>query len=210
MSIHLKSVAALAAIFALTCGAARAGQIDYVLSGDAGGYYAQDANPNLMAFSTRLVFDWTGTPPGVDDTGVARLIPLSQGLLGNGGSTGQLTINFAYPTFLGIGEGPNVGAAGIITDENGALVLHAEWLSPALTGYVGGPLASTPVTFNFMDVLYAQGAGHSYTVFLDTLADAHFSASNAPEPAQWTLMLTGFGLLGAALRRRGAAAVKAA
>jgi hypothetical protein len=199
MNVGLKAAVVTAGLLAPVWGApALAAQMDYRLSGMASGEYAQDANPNLRSFTNvPVVFNWIGQPPGTD-VGVAQIVPVSDGMLRAGNA--NLTLEFAFPTYVGFGEGSNDGLAGIITNEGG-FVLHAVWGGPGLSGYLGdGLLASTPVTFQFMDVLYAQGPGHTYTIFTDTLSNASFAALAVPEPSDWGLMLLGFSLVGAALR----------
>ena len=54
---------------------------------------------------------------------------------------------------------------------------------------------------------YAGGASNAGTLF--RIADAGFVTASVPEPATWGLMLAGFGMVGAAMRRRSEAAVAA-
>ena len=74
----------------------------------------------------------------------------------------------------------------------------------SLSGTLGNPLALAPYSVSF------AGVAHSFTVAgaegqlgFDDIA---FGTGAVPEPITWTLMITGFGLTGVAMRRRTAVA----
>ncbi|MBU1378578.1 MAG: PEPxxWA-CTERM sorting domain-containing protein [Alphaproteobacteria bacterium] len=64
---------------------------------------------------------------------------------------------------------------------------------------------------NFQIALPVPGQTYSYASFaqIDVTRISIASAAPAPEPAAWTLMITGFGVAGVALRRRRSVAMAA-
>jgi PEP-CTERM motif len=81
-------------------------------------------------------------------------------------------------------------------------------VSPSTTSFVipGSALAAGQdylLDINFDDRITGTDAnGVPTTVFFDTHTDVSFSTAAVPEPAAWTLLLSGFGAAGVALRRR--------
>ncbi|MFS0735548.1 PEPxxWA-CTERM sorting domain-containing protein [Sphingomonas sp. 1P06PA] len=122
---------------------------------------------------------------------------------------------------IDLGSSLRFGAAsdlGIIGFGDSATGLGAVFRSPALIGY-DGRSSIGPVPLTFLGVATGMGGGSSFATpaLLDTyghgghhggpritaVANATFTAvvSAVPEPAAWALMIGGFGLVGAALRR---------
>ena len=81
----------------------------------------------------------------------------------------------------------------------------ADWLranrtSFAFTSYQTGQLFLVGVTPNVS--LCNVGSGPATICSFSSSLTGNFSASAVPEPASWAMMVGGFGLLGATMRRR--------
>lgn len=76
-------------------------------------------------------------------------------------------------------------------------VTTSSWINATLGGVVGTS-GKVRVKFTADSGAYDRGG-----IGLDNLSLTGTLASTAPEPAAWAMMLTGFGLAGAILRRRG-------
>ena len=205
---YLKAAAAAVGLLAITCAApATAERFDYRLTGTGAGYIMVGDDPFHVTFSgLDMAFDWIGSTPGID-IGLAVLNPVSSGTLCSAVCVGTpLTIDFAFPTFMGFGEGLSNGIAGIVTAEAGTTVSHAAWTGAGLVDYLGDtPLSPIPVILLFMDAFQGHNYGTDTTVVVESLTDARFSATALPEPAEWALLIAGFGVCGGALRRQRAA-----
>jgi len=83
-------------------------------------------------------------------------------------------------------------------------------VDPSLRGYdlrgPAGPVTNRPIDFLNFDTPLSTSLGE-LVLFDDDSSFVRFSASLAgtavPEPANWAMMIGGFGLVGGALRRRG-------
>lgn len=204
-------LAAAAAALSLGVGGAQAAtvtplRLDYAITAQAGGTYLYDfdlvLDNNDGSWVAGQEWDWivfgdragsVNAPSGFCPTGcsqadLARITPITPGLTGNGSGGGF--------------QGPMVQWNG----------------GPALPGWeptaVGQKLEWTYTS----SILLSQGALYWSTVVVgDGARAAQFNVANltsaqltppsaAPEPAAWALMIGGFGLAGAALRRRRALA----
>lgn len=110
---------------------------------------------------------------------------------------------FAVPANIAFyfhpGGGPTTGEGGFIDFVTGqkVLILH----SPAFTGYDG----TTDLTDTDLDFGSADGFTTPFgTARVITASTLRLTTSSAavPEPAAWALFVGGFGLIGAASRRR--------
>lgn|GEM_PF-2343678 len=62
------------------------------------------------------------------------------------------------------------------------------------------------VRFDILDNLVPEGfLNDTYTTYGVGLSEVSFVAAPVPEPATWAMMIAGFGIIGAAMRRRAAA-----
>lgn len=80
--------------------------------------------------------------------------------------------------------------------------------------YVGSPVGQQTQSeyFAFMNFNFTDGDSYDAVVFSNTGSDGfesdnHTIGNNVPEPATWALMISGFGLVGFAARRRREASV---
>lgn len=107
------------------------------------------------------------------------------------------TLNYQFRLQQGseTGSGFRVSAStGDSVDSFDAIL--ANWASgPALT-FVG---TGGAVTLTFLDITTSGGASN---LALDDVRLTNDATSGTPEPASWALMICGFGMAGAALRRR--------
>ena len=154
-----------------------------------------------------------GGPPTVDNGGY-RGSPFKNDVLG---STGKRFPSYYLPADFGMTDNEGLflnSLVGAFTDASGAI------LSPFSLGRVGSDGASTlvgfsgglgagvtRVQFGLNDDLFSDNTG-GLQVCVDHGDDACFrkfyggGPAAVPEPASWALMIGGFGLAGAALRRR--------
>jgi PEP-CTERM putative exosortase interaction domain len=72
----------------------------------------------------------------------------------------------------------------------------------------GDPLAAQTIAFNStaqfvkFDILSNYAEGTIYDPYASGLSEVRFNSAPVPEPATWAMMIAGFGLAGAAMRRR--------
>ncbi|MBV8972518.1 MAG: PEP-CTERM sorting domain-containing protein [Sphingomonadaceae bacterium] len=134
------------------------------------------------------------------------------------GATDFAFAGYNLPSFIGI---TNIGVFS--SADPATNLLGSAWTyTPAPSGadsYTGGNFVpdlyfGSVVTgsYDTYDQVVATTAGSSYHVVFDYSNRANpsgfratTSASTAPEPATWALMIGGFGLVGASLRRRSVA-----
>ncbi|MBS0331409.1 MAG: PEPxxWA-CTERM sorting domain-containing protein [Proteobacteria bacterium] len=124
--------------------------------------------------------------------------------------TGKQSWVLDYTLSAGLNLVPNTDAAGT----TGLLGLTGKVLGDGevelfATNYTIGDTDPT-FLYGIMDQLNAtSGAGESFVQLAAAPADSNFkgvSFAPVPEPAAWALMIGGFGLVGAAVRRRRVAA----
>ncbi len=117
--------------------------------------------------------------------------------------SGNATSSFVFLTLYDISSGFSVAYSTVAPD-----ISDTSFLVP------GGILKAGDqyeLDTNFSDRIGGtDGNGVSTTIFFDTHTDVLFTASAAPEPAAWALMLAGVAGLGGALRRRRTASAAAA
>jgi hypothetical protein len=149
-----------------------------------------------------------------NDSAVPSNAPKGAISIGDGGlqkwvrdpKTGQWSLEYTLSAGLNlVADTAAAGTTGLLslTGElvNGEVELFA-------TNYTIGDTDPT-FLFGITDLLSAtSGAGESFTVLATAAADTTFKGvafaptAAVPEPQAWALMLAGFGLAGAALRRR--------
>ncbi|HLZ75156.1 MAG TPA: PEPxxWA-CTERM sorting domain-containing protein [Phenylobacterium sp.] len=184
------ALAAIAGALGLTAQSAQATPITFIETVNASGMLGADV------FSDALV-TFTGTADTTDVVGAYQIshLPISVDVAGLGSAA--FTDDFLL---YANNNGPNIGMGDITT---GLALL-----------YVGGPLGGYDLQSNFSLTGISQknlGASYNTTAgafsFRTTAETATFQAQlgAVPEPAAWALMISGFGLAGAALRRRRAA-----
>ena len=116
--------------------------------------------------------------------------------------TGTAPVATVTPTFTGFPSGTTFGSYSHLFD----MTLASSYRAGYLAGFGGSTGAAETALIN------ASRDGKAYlnihtTVF--TGGEIRGFLARAPEPATWGLMLLGFGLAGAGLRRRRAEAVRA-
>jgi hypothetical protein len=143
---------------------------------------------------------------GLNENGSATTTPI----IGTNGTTNVITLTFDNPvaafgagfTYAVINNQP-VGNAPLISafDSNGGLIASydLEALAPIRSG-------GTNNFFLFRGI-DGQGTGiKSFTMQgAFVIAAGSFTNAAVPEPASWAMLIAGFGLTGAAMRRRRAA-----
>lgn len=185
--------ACLTAGFALSIATpAAAAPIEYTLTG----LFTQTGTTGEIAATITALGDTSEAFADIIDGETTRIVPLSGISLTVGGQTSQIAgpaLFFTLPGFGFSGFSP-------IEDVLDGLIFE----SAGLIGYDGvSAVGPTDVT-----VAVAQlTIGGRLVAF--TARDARFSAAAVPEPASWAMMIAGFGLAGAALRRGRRVAVPA-
>lgn len=96
---------------------------------------------------------------------------------------------------------------GITYQDNSVVFIGNPPGAPASLDQNFGPVATTlrQGSVDWLTYDYSRGTEIEYA-YARVSSDAVYSVSSAvPEPANWALMIAGFGMVGGALRRRGAA-----
>jgi hypothetical protein len=78
-------------------------------------------------------------------------------------------------------------------------------LTPSLTSSSGGQtltVANVPIMNGVMNTIEVKGVTSSSNVAATYTGTATFARTAVPEPASWALLIGGFGLIGATMRRR--------
>ena len=134
--------------------------------------------------------------------------------LGDGGLQKWSLINGSWMLDYTLADGLNLVANGAASGTTGLLGLTGEVVNGEVelfaTNYTIGDTDQTYL-YGITDLLSAtttRPAGEQFTQLAIAPADSTFKGvafAPVPEPATWALMLGGFGVAGAALRRRRAA-----
>jgi PEP-CTERM motif len=119
-----------------------------------------------------------------------------------------LTFNFA--------GSPIIDQVKFYIDDSGAggvFAPSAILIDGLATSYVNGGVTNSLLTVNLTG-LNLTGGSHTIQ-FLDSpewvfVSEIEFFSTAVPEPATWAMMLTGFGIIGGALRRRKRAGISVA
>ena len=164
--------------------AASSALITYTFSGNFTGTLHGDA------FTADAVFTGVGDSATVTDIGGVHFVPLS---LMSAVADGE-TYVISTPTYLGfinnlVGLAPQANPFGSAV--NG--------FSDAMNGYDGAAHATVALETFYVGVAFATNHG---SVTLSSARNLSFGAAAVPEPASWAMMVGGFGLIGAAMRRR--------
>ncbi|WP_372786345.1 PEPxxWA-CTERM sorting domain-containing protein [Phenylobacterium sp.] len=113
----------------------------------------------------------------------------------------SVAFNFTLPTGFG-------GSAGGSTDTNIVLGIFDQgavnWTNPTTLNFGNGGVLQISLsneTFNTGFLSFTPGQHNGADVYA-TFKLVHDSLPGVPEPASWALMIGGFGMAGAALRRR--------
>jgi hypothetical protein len=162
---------------------------------------------------------------GVDRGKGTAVLNTTGNALGTDASTPIGGPDITFDTFIVIQDlvgGHGDGAIRFINDDGTLDTVHLFTLDASNISYAGDtinlvvPLADLPSNgrsigaygFNMWPRYNSLAANTFVASFLP--GDHNFSASYAPEPAAWALMIAGFGLSGAAVRRRRALATRPA
>ena len=126
--------------------------------------------------------------------------------LGAGATGIDLTLKMA--TEVGYGQSPLT--ATIYTLSGAALASSGAFYNSAGPRAWDAKAWSTALgTGSYIFELYGVGNGNAWDVLVDdVILNQVGSANTVPEPASWALLITGFGLTGAAMRRRTAAIIQ--
>jgi hypothetical protein len=182
--------------------------------------------------SAQLVtYSWTTTSPGFgthvsQPTTATFQVALSAVLSGQINYSDITNIQLAYPgltfdSFTATSNG--LDNAAFVNPVTGAFIFHDVNQGLGVVGYQGGLFSSTflsitidsrygplgqPLT-SVADQFNALNNGSPYAGFPTAgfwTASFPSLGSAVPEPATWAMMIIGFGMIGGALRRRGAKA----
>lgn len=115
-----------------------------------------------------------------------------------GGTTYQWTVNNASGTVFDIGPGTLVGQANYVGSGWVDTVVSYDFLIPHSA-------ASFSASFRFGGAGFQGGADESWGIDNWSLSAITRGGPVIPEPATWAMMIAGFALVGAAMRRRRAA-----
>lgn len=175
--------------------AAGNGQVDAhytVVSSDA---------PGVVVGSSALTYY---DPAYLQDGPMSRIV----NALGNGNGTAGTTTTFATTFNLAGFDAMNATISGqVLFDNFGEIFLNGNQVGSTATGF--DSLTPFGTSNNFFAaglntlsfVLHNQGGPEAFQVSGLTVTAAPLAAA-VPEPASWALMLVGFGMTGAAVRRR--------
>jgi hypothetical protein len=191
----MKSVLALGTALALAIAApASAAQITYTFTG------AFDGTLNGNTFTGSIAtFTGVGDTTTVSTNGFSNLVALSSLSAFSGGTT----YNVSTPaTFYVNGNGyAGIAFGDLNGDDN-----YFSGINVALLGY-DGISNFGPVAIDYTDNVIANFSTDNGAVTLNNATNGTFSAvvdasAAVPEPATWGMMILGFGLVGAGMRRR--------
>jgi hypothetical protein len=198
--------AALIGACTLTCalgGEVSAHVADYTLTGTVDGVFTGAGGPtpfsnvqaSLLAVADTTTLD---VKPG------ANFFQLSGATFSLSGLATE-TLDVGANAAFGVGTGVNTGKAAFGTFSGGAFTPSVVMASPLFGGWAGtsgiGPFGLTSVKFSDGYPVTISSLVSGDVIEIETFRDPIFSAS-VPEPGTWAVMLIGFGIAGAALRRR--------
>ncbi|WP_426167566.1 PEPxxWA-CTERM sorting domain-containing protein [Sandarakinorhabdus sp. DWP1-3-1] len=188
------AVAALLTMSTIAFSAPAAAAIQtYTISGTGSGSLGGvgfDASPFVLT----LVGDTANIAP--IGPGTVALDPLVSASFVIGGSSGTLSI----ATRLGTAGSGTI----VFFSRSGGSDLFDFFLSgPVDIGAAFGPVTGTGVFAlnQFTDVATTAGA-LTFTSSSDVIFSGGLAGAAVPEPASWAMLIAGFGLVGAAMRRR--------
>jgi hypothetical protein len=182
--VTLSRLALLACAGALSIAASQASAATYIITGVGSG------SLNGTAFSNKsFTFTLVGSPSS--GTSVDPLTSAKVTIAGFAETTFQIATRLRESgTFLYLSRG-----------SNGSDLFGMQFLSPLnLTAANPGSQALSAFTSSFTGVDTSLGA-LTFTS-IDQVTFTSTLAAPVPEPATWAMMIAGFGLVGAAMRRR--------
>jgi hypothetical protein len=201
MPRHIRSLG-LAAVIAACAAAASATTITYDFRAVGWGYTVPGGSFGRTPFEIRVTGD---SSTFFEDPGVAHGAFAETGrIYGDGGSS---ELKIVAPTGFLVLEGAQAGELAVGADIGGVVLTNHLLSAPQFATWDGiSPLGPIPVSIlEFGYIELNLGAGPD--LYFTRLEDATFSAS-VPEPAEWAMLLLGFGGLGLALRGRCATGVR--
>ena len=178
----MKKFLAVAGLALTLAAPAFAAQVSYILSGTFTGTLA--GNP----FATDVVFTGVGDTSTAVDGGNYTAVELSSLSAVAGGVTYTLVGDYNFFA--------NINGISGFQLRTGSDFL--DFGAPSLAAYNAVTAFSPTAVSLFYSAEFETNAG---LALIDTGDNLTFSAV-VPEPATWTLMIGGFGLVGAAMRRR--------
>jgi hypothetical protein len=228
MTFHVAALAAVSGALLLSAGAASASV--NLITFEESGLTAMSNSPgaavplgaqlsNQFLGSLGASFSSGAGYVAVVDHGFPTLTPTPPNIIGGTSATG--TLDYSAPISVSFFDPANTANAAT-TDHvkvlgdlfglgSGTVTLNAFDRFGNLLGTVtdtdNKPLGQGPVLeFDMAGIHSVTFSGTSGTVGFDNFEFDTVTAAGVPEPAGWALMIAGFGLAGAALRRRRAAA----
>jgi hypothetical protein len=202
---------------------------DYARSGNGSAYFAQNqaqtgkadliynfAAPVALSSLTGMSFDFYRDGASVTDPNFAPVMRL--GMRENGVFAGSLVFENVYQqqqpapvntwTTLsadlnnGIFWATNALLGPTFADANGGQKTLAQWIADNS----GSTLEVFSLEIGFgsgWNGIFAGGVDNVNATFGQTVVSSNFEVAQAvPEPATWAMMIAGFGLVGASMRRR--------
>lgn len=150
------------------------------------------ASVDAFYASSGIVFSGFTTTSGFGQTSQPNLAY-------NEGALGTVDTSFGFTSLSFTAGFFTAGTVSVFSGANGTGTLLG-----SLSGTLGDPNAFAAYSVSFAGVAHSfTAAGGSGQLGFDDLA---FGTAAVPEPMTWTLMITGFGLTGVAMRRRKAVA----
>jgi hypothetical protein len=151
---------------------------------------------NLLSISaTTLTSTSTAAKPAgtLNLTGTSEIenLTVTDGVVGLGGST--VTINAGALASTPVND-LILSAAG--------LNVYTNYQTPVINGGVTDGINTAALAINLNNFAFGTGLLSGSILFADSQASIVTPSAAVPEPASWAMMLVGFGLTGAAVRRK--------